>query len=72
MQEFNSLQEAFAWFIENTFPKLPTPEKRKLKDIKYVFTQGKYVSERKMLEIFEKYGFEVEIKVFLKNKQKGS
>ena len=68
MQEFNSIKEAFAWFIENIFPKLPSPDKRKLKDTKYIFTQGRTVSEIKMKEILEKYGFEIEVKVFLKNK----
>ena len=39
-KEFESIQEAFQWFLENVYPSLKTEEKSKVKDAKYDFYNG--------------------------------
>ena len=57
-KQFDSIEEVFEWFLENTFDKLSKEDKRKLKDAKYDFLKRKdNISERRMLKILEQYGF---------------
>lgn len=56
MQEFNTIEEAFRWFLENKFPELPTEDKIALRDAKYCFyKEGKKVSEKRMKRIMTQY-----------------
>ncbi len=57
MKEFEAIEEAFRWFLENKFPELPTEDKIKLRDAKYCFyKEGKKVSEKRMKRIMSEYG----------------
>jgi hypothetical protein len=57
MPQFQTIEEAFEWFLENTFPELPTEDKRKLKDAKYAFYKdGLKVSTIRMKRILSEYG----------------
>ena len=57
MPQFDTIEEAFEWFLENIFPKLSGDEKRKLKDAKYNFlTEGRSMSQKRMLKILNEYG----------------
>ena len=69
MKEFNSIPEAFEWFLENVYPDLTTPEKRILRDAKYGFyKEGKTVSEKRMKKILSEYGiFEIVYRFSKKN-----
>ena len=66
MQEFDSIEDAFAWFIAHVYPTLKTADKQKVKDVKYKFTHGKTVTRSKKLEILYDYGFEIKIKILYK------
>ena len=57
MPQFQTIEQAFEWFLENTFPELPTEDKRKLKDAKYSFyKEGLKVSTIRMKRILNEYG----------------
>ena len=57
MQEFNTIQEAFEWFMENKLEALPVEERRRLKDVKYnYYTREGNVSEKRMLKVLNDYG----------------
>ncbi|EAY28171.1 hypothetical protein [Microscilla marina] len=57
MQEFDTIEEAFRWFLENDFPNLSSEDKVKLKDVKYSFyKEGRSLSKKKMVNVMEKYG----------------
>ncbi len=56
MPEFQTIEQAFEWFLENVFPILPTPEKRKLKNVKYDFyKEGLKVSHKRMVRVMNDY-----------------
>jgi len=57
MQYFDSLEEAFQWFLDNTYPKLKTEQKNEMKDARHDFTTGRSkVSHKRMLKFMTKYG----------------
>lgn len=55
MPEFTNLKDAFQWWIENEYHRLPPAEKENIRFFKYNFKKGKPISKDKMLEILEKY-----------------
>lgn len=56
MPEFPTLTQAFEWFLENIYPKLPPEEKYKLKDARYDFyKEGKKVSVNRMTRVLSEY-----------------
>ena len=61
MKEFKSIEDAFVWFLENVFPKLPTESKVKLKDVKYdYYKEGRKVSTIRMQRVLSEFGdFEI-------------
>lgn len=57
MPQFETIEQAFEWFLENVFPKLPTEEKRKLRTVKYDFyKEGLNVSTKRMTRVMNEYG----------------
>lgn len=61
-KEFNSVQEAFAYFMENILQNLSADSRRKLKDVKYDYgKEGRKVSETRMKRVLKENasGFEV-------------
>ena len=57
MPQFQTIEQAFEWFLENVFPTLPTEEKRKLRTAKYSFyKEGLSVSTKRMSRIMNEYG----------------
>ncbi len=55
--QFDTIEEAFGWFLENVYPELSSDEKKKLKDAKYNFlAKGRSMSQKKMLSILNEYG----------------
>jgi len=57
MQYFDSLEEAFQWFLDNTYPKLTPEQKNEIKDVRYDFTSGRSkVSHKRILKFMAKYG----------------
>jgi len=58
MKEFNTIPEAFEWFMENVFPTLSTEAKIKLKDVKYDYYKrdDKKVSEKRMVRAMNENG----------------
>ena len=56
MPQFQTIEQAFEWFLENVFPILPTPDKRKLKNVKYDFyKEGLKVSHKRMVRVMNEY-----------------
>ncbi len=57
MPQFDTIEEAFEWFLENTLPKLTTEQKQKLKDAKHDYNTGRNkVSHKRMTRIMKEYG----------------
>lgn len=57
MEYFDSMEEAFEWFLAHTYPKLTPGQKDELKDARYDFTTGRNkVSHKRMLKFITKYG----------------
>ena len=57
MPQFQTVEQAFEWFLENVFPTLSTEEKLKLKDAKYGFyKEGIRISHKRMVRIMNDYG----------------
>ena len=57
MPQFQTIEQAFEWFLENVFPTLPTEEKIKLRTAKYSFyKEGLNVSKKRMARIMNEYG----------------
>lgn len=69
MKEFNDLEEAFEYFEQNIYPNLERKAKEKIKIFIFHFrNKNQGVSEKKKIEILEKYaGATVEktFKIFL-------
>ena len=57
MPEFNTLPEAFEWFLENVYPDLPTEQKTStLRSAKSsYYKEGENVSEKRMQRILHKH-----------------
>lgn len=56
MPEFKTLPEAFEWFLENIYPKLPTEQKTPLRAARHSFyKEGKKVSEKRMKRILDEH-----------------
>jgi len=57
MQKFNSITEAFDWWVKHFYPNLP-PDKKKGKTLQgmqdYIYGRG--VSEKRMTDILEEHG----------------
>jgi hypothetical protein len=69
MPEFTTIQDAFRWWVENEYPKLPTEDKNIVKYAKYDFLKRNLVSREKILEIFEKYA-DFDLKIDIRGKIK--
>ena len=68
-KEFDTVEKAFQWFLENIYPSLSTEEKKQIKDAKHDLKRGKTVSEGKMKEILTSQDFKIQVKVlYEKNK----
>jgi hypothetical protein len=68
MPQFDSLPEAFEWFLENVYPKLPTEKKTPLRSVKYAFySKDRRVSEKLMRRVLDEHAV-YEVKHFLKGK----
>ncbi len=54
MPQFQTIAEAFEWFLENVYPDLPTEKKMPIRGARYHFyKEGKKVSEKRMKRILE-------------------
>jgi len=54
MPQFQTIAQAFEWFLENIYPDLPTEKKMAIRGAKYAFyKEGKKVSEKRMKRILE-------------------
>ena len=69
MPQFQTIEQAFEWFLENVFPELPTEAKRKLKNVKHeYYKDGVNVSTKRMDRVLSEYAdFEILYKVEIKN-----
>lgn len=67
MKTFSTIEEAFAWFLENVYKDLPAEEKKGELTIAWRnFTHKLGISQKKMVTILERYGFDVKILVTYK------
>ncbi|HAS43381.1 MAG TPA: hypothetical protein DCS93_23070 [Microscillaceae bacterium] len=56
MPEFQTITQAFEWFLENIYPDLPTERKALIRDAKYAFySETRNISTKKMKRILEEY-----------------
>lgn len=56
MPQFDSLPEAFEWFLENIYPDIPTEQKAPLRTIKYSFySKNRRVSEKLMRRVLDEH-----------------
>ena len=56
MPQFQTIEQAFEWFLENIYPDLPTENKMAIRDAKYIFyKEGRNISNKKMQRILEEY-----------------
>jgi hypothetical protein len=54
MPQFDSLPEAFEWFLENIYPNLPPEQKITLRSVKHAFySEDRRVSEKRMRRALE-------------------
>ncbi len=69
MPQFQTLEQAFEWFLEHVFPTLPTEAKRKLKNVKHeYYKEGVNVSTKRMSRVLNEYtDFEILYDVKVKN-----
>jgi hypothetical protein len=56
MPQFNDLKTAFAWWLENEYPNLPSEDKNTLKIVKHDFLKRNRVSSDKIQAIMAQYG----------------
>jgi hypothetical protein len=61
MPQFKTIEQAFEWFLENTYPDLPTEKKQKIKQVKYeYYKEGVSVSHKRMMRVMNEYAdFEI-------------
>ena len=61
MPQFQTIEQAFEWFLENVFPELPTEAKIKLRNAKYeYYKEGINVSHKRMMRVMNEYAdFEI-------------
>lgn len=61
-KDFNSITEAFEWFMENVYPDLSPEQKQKLKDVKYDYYNPRRtgVSEKRMKRVLDQYNHPLE------------
>ncbi len=63
-KSFSSVEEAFAWFLENVYKHLPAEEKKgELVSAWRSFTFKQGISQKRMVSILERYGFDVKVLV---------
>ncbi|MCF0064221.1 hypothetical protein MUK70_26480 [Dyadobacter chenwenxiniae] len=66
-KSFDSIEEAFAWFLENIYKNLPPEEKKgELVMAWRNFTHKQGISQKRMISILKRFGFEVNISVTYK------
>ncbi len=65
MPQFQTLEQAFEWFLENTYPKLSPEDKYALRNVRYsYYKEGMKVSTKRMNRVLNEYSsFEVIYKV---------
>lgn len=56
IHEFNSVKQAFDWFIKHTYPNLSNKQKNKLKRIKKAHKKGQQLSIKRMKKVLKTYG----------------
>ncbi len=57
MPQFQTIEQAFEWFLENVYPNLPSEDKHKLRTAKYNFyKEGLGVSKKRMARVMSEYG----------------
>ncbi len=57
MSQFQTVEQAFEWFLENVYPHLSTEEKQKYRNAKYeYYKEGLRVSHKRMIRIMDEYG----------------
>jgi hypothetical protein len=56
MPEFDNIQTAFQWWIENVYPKLSSKDKKTSRFAKSDFLTNRPISEKRIKEIMLKYG----------------
>ena len=69
MPQFQTIEQAFEWFLENVYPNLSPDKKRKLKNVKYEYhKEGVNVSTKRMSRVLGEYtDFEILYDVKVKN-----
>ena len=65
IHEFNSVKQAFDWFIKHTYPHLSRKQKLKLKRVKKAHKKGQQLSIKRMKKVLKTYG-ELEVVYRLK------
>jgi hypothetical protein len=66
MKTFNSIEEAFEWWLRNVYPVLPAEVKKgKLTYAWRDYTYNRGISRRRMLEILVEHG-EIEVQTLVK------
>lgn len=65
MPQFQTLEQAFEWFLENVYPNLPPKDKHALRNVRYsYYKEGMKVSTKRMNRVLNEYSsFEVIYKV---------
>lgn len=67
MKKFGSVEEAFAWFLENIYKNLPPEEKKGELTVAWRnFTHKQGISQKRMTAILHRYGFDVNVSVTYK------
>ncbi|HAS46482.1 MAG TPA: hypothetical protein DCS93_38730 [Microscillaceae bacterium] len=57
MPQFQTIEQAFEWFLESVYPNLPTEKKTStLRGIKHAYySEGEKVSEKRMKRVLAEY-----------------
>jgi hypothetical protein len=57
MPQFQTIEQAFEWFLEKVYPNLPTEKKTStLRGIKHAYhSEGEKVSEKRMRRVLSEY-----------------
>ena len=56
MPQFQTLEQAFEWFLEHVYPNLPSEDKHILRNAKYYYyKEGEKVSTKRMNTILNEY-----------------
>ena len=57
MPQFQTVEQAFEWFLEKVYPNLSSEDKHTLRNAKYeYYKEGIRVSHKRMIRIMNEYG----------------